>query len=182
MTSTAEFPIARAVKTKRRSVIALVVSLIILAMGLTGLATFTALNKIAINEVTANLEELCLEGAIDCTGNRGLPGSNGVPGTGIREIGCVDGQFQFLLTNGKKTILGDCTANTGPRGERGPRGPTGFLGPKGDRGERGEPGPRGKQGKPGKPGKPGKKGPPGHVKITSDMDDLVISLVVQTLT
>lgn len=151
-----EFPIARVVKAKRRSGIALVISLIVLAVGLTGLATFTALNKIAINEVTGNLEELCREGAIDCTGNTGLPGSDGIPGTGVRDIQCVEGRFTFFLTNNKTRVMGDCIAEAGPPGPRGQRGPRGFMGQRGPRGFDGEDGRRGPKGNPGKPGAPGK--------------------------
>lgn len=148
-----EFPIVTAVKKKRRSAYLLVASLIILAIGLTGLATMTALNKVAVDNVTANLEELCEDGAIDCSGSTGLPGSKGVPGTGIRDIQCVQGRFRFILTNGSRDIVGDCVANTGPqgpRGKQGVRGPRGFTGHQGPQGNRGPRGPKGRRGEPGK--------------------------------
>jgi hypothetical protein len=157
MTETTEFPVKEIVKAKRRSQIALVASLIVLAMGLTGLATFVGLQKLALNDVRSNLEELCMEGAIDCSGNKGLPGSKGVPGTGIRDIRCIDGRFVFTLTNGKNDTVGDCKAERGLRGPRGPRGEVGPRGPRGFQGERGLRGPRGER------GPKGVKGPPGQV-------------------
>jgi hypothetical protein len=155
---TSEFPITTAVKNRRRAAIALVISMIIGAIGLTGLGTFTYLNKVAVDRVTSNLEELCREGAIDCSGRKGLPGTKGVPGTGIRNIQCVQGRFRFFLTNGSYDIVGDCVANTGargprgPRGEAGPRGPRGFQGPRGLRGPEGPRGQRGERGPKGAPG------------------------------
>jgi hypothetical protein len=150
-----ESPILHTVRAKRRSAYALVASLIILAIGFTGLGVFTFLTKVAVNDVTDNLSALCREGAIDCTGNPGLPGSTGIPGTGIRKIECVDSQFLFTLTNGTTRTVGDCVANTGPRGPqgfKGDRGPRGFQGKKGNTGPRGLRGPRGRPGKPGKSG------------------------------
>lgn len=149
MASHQEFPIIHAVKAKRRSVYALVASLIILTIGLTGLAMFAYLNKLGIDEVTHNVAELCREGAIDCSGNPGLPGSTGIPGTGIKDIQCVNGKFLVIMTNKSKRTFGDCIAEAGPRGPRGltgDRGPRGFKGPKGDRGPKGPKGPPGPKG------------------------------------
>jgi hypothetical protein len=151
-------PIIHTVRAKRRSAYALIASLIILAIGFTGLGVFTFLTKVAVNDVTDNLSALCREGAIDCTGNPGLPGATGVPGTGIKKIDCVNGQFEFTSTKDTIRRLGDCIANTGPRGPqglKGDRGPRGFHGKKGEKGDRGPRGFRGPRGKPGKPGKSG---------------------------
>jgi len=147
-----DHPVQYAIQAKRRSALALIISLIVLASGLSGLATFAVIQNNAIDHVEGNLEELCLDGAIDCSGSKGLPGSKGVPGTGIRDIKCVGGRFRFVLTNHTVDIVGDCIANTGARG---PRGPRGVKGPKGDRGFQGPKGQRGPKGAPGKRGRPG---------------------------
>lgn len=156
--ATEQTPIVVAVKRKRHSAYALVASLIILAIGLTGLATFTILRDQDLTRLENNLDDLCRDGAIDCTGSKGLPGPKGVPGTGIRGIQCVDGRFHFLLTNGTRDIVGDCIANTGPpgpRGKPGVRGPRGFVGPQGPKGDRGPKGPKGRRGRPGTINLPG---------------------------
>jgi hypothetical protein len=150
--ATHHHPVEFAIQAKRRSAIAMVISLIVLAAGLSGLATFAVIQNNAIDNVEAHLEELCLEGAIDCSGTKGLPGSKGVPGTGVRDIRCEEGRFRFYLTNGSRDIVGDCIANTGPPGPRGPqgvRGPRGFTGQQGQKGDRGPRGPKGRRGKPG---------------------------------
>ncbi len=159
MASNPDLPIEQAVKARRRNAMIMIASMIILAIGLTGLTTFVVFSRIALNEVKANLQDLCRDGAIDCTGSPGLPGTTGTPGTGIRKIECVDGKFQFTLTNGSQTSLGDCIAERGFRGFRGVQGPDGERGLRGFSGERGERGPRGF---PGKPGPKGDPGPPFH--------------------
>lgn len=112
----------------------------------------------AVAKSRAQMEELCRSGAIDCRGSSGLPGSKGVPGTGIASVTCEDGRFAFTMTTGRKTSIGDCIAEQGPRGftgrpgrdgDDGQRGPRGFTGQKGDTGDRG---PRGLTGRPGTPG------------------------------
>lgn len=155
MASVPDHPIAHAVKAKRRAVVALVASLIILSIGFTGLTTFELLTRAGLNDVRKNLAELCEEGAIDCSGSKGLPGSKGVPGTGIRDIKCVEGKFQFLLTNGSFVSVGDCVAEAGPQGPRGPRGFRGHRGKQGLQGNRGPKGDRGAKGPKGRPGNPG---------------------------
>lgn len=159
--ATQQTPIVTAVKTKRRAAVGIVVSLLLLTAGLTGLATFTALQDRDLTHLENNLNELCEEGAIDCSGSKGLPGSKGVPGTGVRDIRCEDGRFRFYLTNGTRDIVGDCIANTGPRGQTGPRGPQGIRGPRGFTGQQGQKGDRGPRGPKGRRGKPGRIDLPG---------------------
>lgn len=171
-------PLSDSVRKERRWRIAFLVALLLFAVGMTGLAVIQYSNaqqdkvrQEAIEDVTDNLAKLCEQGAINCRGNPGLPGSRGIPGTGIVDIRCnEDGQFEFFLTDGSSKLLGDCVAEAGPRGLKGDRGPAGPRGPRGFTGERGPagpagpPGPRGITGKPGPPGKggpPGKPGKPG---------------------
>lgn len=165
--SAPQFPIAHAVRAQRRSAYAIVASLIVLAIGLTGLTTFVLLSRVALNRVTSDLEELCRTGAIDCSGNPGLPGAQGIPGTGIRGIQCLNGQFIFTLTNGTDRAVGDCVAEDGLKGDKGDKGDTGQTGKtgkqglKGNKGDRGLTGPQGPAGPRGPKGNKGGKGDPG---------------------
>ena len=150
-------PIADAVKMKRKLELALIVSVIFLTIGLTGLGTAYVVDYYAdkrqaatVQDVVDDLATLCREGRIDCEGQRGLPGSDGKAGTSIKSVSCTRGQFRFTFTNGTIGSVGDCIAERGPRGLQGPRGFIGPRGPEGDRGPRGQKGPRGRSGKPGK--------------------------------
>lgn len=135
---------------------AFVVALLIMAIGLTGLAVLRFIDQTqvrgqqrAINQVNEQFSHLCATGAIDCRGERGLPGFKGVPGTGIRSVACEHGEFEFTFTNNTVISVGDCIAQDGARGPRGPRGPRGFQGARGPRGPRGY------------VGRPGHRGPAG---------------------
>ena len=113
--------------------------------------------------VREQLQELCSSGAIDCTGQKGLPGPEGIPGTGIRDVTCdrESGQFRIEYTNGRTERFGDCVAEAGPRGPVGDRGPRGFIGPQGLRGLTGARGPAGPRGAAGPAGPTGPAGPRG---------------------
>lgn len=125
-----------------------------------GILTFVnyrsdAATREAVAESRAQMEQLCSSGAIDCRGSNGLPGPKGTTGTGIASVTCEDGRFVFTTTAGRKTRIGDCIAEAGPRGRTGPEGPRGPRGPRGFTGQDGDDGSRGPRGFTGRPGSPG---------------------------
>lgn len=156
-------------KAKRRRVWIVAISVFFaLAIGTMGILTWVnyrtdAATREAVRTAQEQMEKLCSSGAIDCRGANGLPGSKGVPGTGIASVTCEGGRFVFTMTTGRKTSIGDCIAETGPRGLTGRpgrdgedgrsiRGPRGLTGEPGRPGRDGAPGQRGPRGLPGQPG------------------------------
>lgn len=137
-----------------------------------------------VDLVRDQLAELCSSGSIDCAGTRGLPGTDGTPGTGIRDISCWQGQFRFELTNGRVVNIGDCVAQDGRDGRdgkdgaRGPRGFTGPTGKTGARGPRGFPGKQGPRGPRGPKGSPGNSGH-GHNHRLDQLENMVENLLDQ---
>lgn len=163
-------PLAKAVDDTikwRRIFIISIVILTVCMLGLLGLQLVNAaaddIREQATEDLRDDLEALCEEGSIDCTGRPGLPGPDGPAGTGIRRMTCDRQTQQFVIeyTSGNVVRIGDCVAVDGDRGPRGPRGEAGPPGPRGEQGPRGF---RGHRGKPGK--RPNKSpGPPRLVEL-----------------
>lgn len=122
---------------------------IVLLMATLSMVTYVNFRSDAARqESLEDLERLCREGKIDCTGSDGLPGPKGPVGGRIKKISCTRaGAFRFDMTTGETFVVGDCIAEAGPAGKVGKMGPRGFTG---------KMGPRGKAGPKGKPGRPGK--------------------------
>lgn len=114
------------------------------------------IERLASEQVDAQLTELCETGKIDCEGTRGLPGPKGNPGIGILKQRCNPDteRWEFTYTSGRVRSMGDCIATDGARGPRGHVGPRGPSGPPGQRGLRGPRGKRGAHGKSFLGGKP----------------------------
>lgn len=160
-------PIKQIVETKRKAFNGILVSVIVIAVGLTGLAVGFVINRLSINDINTNFDVLCEEGTLDCSSIKGAPGAKGIPGTGITDITCTNEKFVFTLTNGRLISVGDCKAEAGPPGAQGPRGEVGPRGPRGFQGPRGLRGPKGPK---------GHKGRPGFVNLPKDLENILPDL------
>lgn len=93
--------------------------------------TYTNKTQVFVGDCFAEKGSKGDKGDVGATGPRGLSGHNGAPGIGISSVICDSSSQHFVVTytNGRKTSMGDCVADTGPRGLRGPAGPQGTLPP-----------------------------------------------------